>query len=143
MTTPEPKQTILIVDDTRTALQFGKMVLSRLGYEVLTASGGQEALTVVRAHRPDLVLLDLRMPDLDGIACLRELKGDAATSALPVVMLTTEEDRQLVKEAFAAGCDGYLLKPLDERRLQLKLRELLTLRTARRDLESLLHIKDR
>jgi CheY-like chemotaxis protein len=136
---PTKKPRILLVDDTQTALRHSRILLERLGYQISTASSGEECLALARAQQPDFVLLDLHMPVMDGIACCRQLKQSPRTRSVRVVMLTSEEDRTLVKEAFAAGCDGYLTKPIDEKKLQARLAELARLSSARSDLDGLVH----
>jgi CheY-like chemotaxis protein len=136
---PLKKPCILLVDDTQTALQHGRVLLAQLGFEVSIASSGAEGLALARAQQPDFVLLDVHMPSMDGIACCRQLRQSPSTRSLRVIMLTSEEDRKLVREAFAAGCGGYLTKPIDEKKLKAKLAELSRLSSARADLDGLVH----
>jgi len=100
-------------------------MLSREGFRVATAAGGEEGLALARSLQPDAITLDVLMPGLDGWAVLSALKGDAATAAIPVVMLTMLDDRNL---GFALGATEYLTKPVDRERL------LAVLRPGRRDL---------
>jgi len=116
---------ILIIDDTETMRLFEKMMLSGLGYEIETAVDGLDGLEKLASFRADLVLLDVMMPRLDGIETCRRLKGDPATSHIKVVMVTSREEYERVKEAFAAGCDDYVTKPVDRAELVGKVEELL------------------
>lgn len=101
---------ILVCDDTPDILEMVKFILEGEGYEVLTASAGRDVLGAIQARKPDLVLLDLRMPGLDGFGVLRELRLQSR-EAPPVIVWSAkgmEEDR---KAAIAAGARGYLYKP--------------------------------
>ena len=102
---------ILLVDDMRSFLDLEATFLSRAECLVLTASTGLEAIRVARAEKPDLVVLDIEMPEMNGIQACRILKSDAVTSRIPVVVLTS---MQLEDEARRAGADHFLRKPIDE-----------------------------
>jgi two-component system, cell cycle response regulator len=109
------KPKILLVDDTRLVLELEKSFLKVSNVEVLTAANGLEALDLIRQDPPDLVFMDMNMPELDGLTCCAALKADPFLSEIPVVMLTTagrEGDRE---RALQAGCNDYLTKPIDRR----------------------------
>src|SRR5438270_14035008 len=91
---PQPK--ILVVDDTPANIRVMTAVLEPMGYRVLGAGSGPEALELVRRERPDLILLDLMMPGMDGYEVCRQLRADPATSFLPVVMVTASNERDRV-----------------------------------------------
>ena len=114
------RKRILLVDDTRTVVMAEKMMLAGQGFEIDTATNGLEALARVAELRPDLILLDIMMPGLDGIETCRRLKANEATRQIPVVMVTTKGERQKVEESFLAGCDDYLTKPLNKSELLAK-----------------------
>jgi CheY-like chemotaxis protein len=116
---------VLIVDDTETMRLYEQMLLSGQGYELELAEDGVRALEKIKVHNPDLVLLDIMMPEMDGIECCQRIKSDDATRDIKVVMVTTKSEYQKVKEAFAAGCDDYVTKPIDRVELLSKLKELL------------------
>jgi CheY-like chemotaxis protein len=116
---------ILIVDDTETMRSFGNVLLTGQGYRVETAGDGMEALDKIDAFDPDLVLLDLMMPRLNGIECCRQIKSSEATRDIKVVMVTSSGEYPRISEAFAAGCDDYVVKPIDRTELLLKVKELL------------------
>ncbi len=116
---------ILIVDDTETMRLYEHMLLSGQGYELEMAENGVEALEKIKAVKPDLILLDIMMPHMDGIECCRLLKADNATKDIKVVMVTTKSEYGKVKEAFAAGCDDYVTKPINRVELLSKMKELL------------------
>jgi two-component system cell cycle response regulator len=116
---------ILAVDDTETMRAFYRLLLTAQGYGVVTADDGVDALDKIGDARPDLVLLDLMMPRLDGIETCRRIKNDEATRDVKVVMCTSRSDYARISEAFAAGCDDYVVKPVDRMELLLKVGELL------------------
>ena len=107
------QQTILVVDDSVLNLEFVEEALQAHGYEVLRATDGLAALDAVRRHRPDLILLDIRMPEMDGQELARRLKADPATRRIPLVALTAcamTGDREKI---LAAGFDAYISKPIN------------------------------
>ncbi|MCP4601883.1 MAG: response regulator [Proteobacteria bacterium] len=116
---------ILIVDDTETMRLYEHMLLSGQGYDLEMAENGVEALKKIEENRPDLVLLDIMMPKMDGIECCRRIKTEETTREIKVVMVTTKSEYEKVKEAFAAGCDDYVTKPINRVELLSKLKELL------------------
>jgi CheY-like chemotaxis protein len=111
---------ILIVEDTTTIVMVEKMMLGGLGYDIETASNGCEGLAKAKRLKPDLVLLDIMMPEMDGIEMCRQLKADPETKAIPVVMVTTKGEPDKVEQAFLAGCDDYVTKPIDKVELTSK-----------------------
>ena len=111
---------VLLVDDTETVLLFEKTMLRGVGYQLETARNGRLALEAVAKNPPDLILLDIMMPELDGVSTCRELKNDPATKHIPVVMVTTKGEPEMVERAFEAGCDDYITKPLDKLELLSK-----------------------
>ncbi len=118
---PASGPTVLVVDDDPAARALTARVLGREGYRVVLATGGSEGLRLARERRPDLVTLDVMMPDLDGWAVLAALKGDPALADIPVVMLTVVDDRPT---GLALGAAEYLTKPVDRRRLATVLRRV-------------------
>jgi two-component system phosphate regulon response regulator PhoB len=119
------KSKILVVDDEPDALELIKFNLKREGFEVLTASDGSEALRLARTQLPDLVVLDLMLPEIDGLAVCKALRSQPETAGLPVIMLTAkaaEIDRVLGLEL---GADDYVTKPFSLRELVLRIRNLL------------------
>jgi sigma-B regulation protein RsbU (phosphoserine phosphatase) len=114
---------VLLVDDSETVLQFEKLILRGSGYELVTAKNGNQALAQVDALRPDLILLDLMMPELDGLETLRRLKERPETGDIPVVVVTTKGAPDIVEQAFAAGCSDFLTKPVDKIELLAKVRK--------------------
>jgi CheY-like chemotaxis protein len=116
---------ILIVDDTETMRMAEEMMLSGEGYQISTACDGVDALEKIGADKPDLVLMDIMMPRMDGIECCRRIKASDRTSDIKVVMVTTKSEYERVKEAFAAGCGDYITKPINKSELIGKLKDLM------------------
>ncbi len=116
---------ILIVEDN----DLNRDVLSRRlmarGYDVLQAADGHECLTLAGHGQPDLILMDLGMPEVDGWECTRRLKSDPATSAIPIIALTAHAMRGDREKALAAGCDEFDTKPIDFGGLLKKMEHLL------------------
>ena len=108
---PRPK--ILIVDDEPFNVDFLEQELDDLGYDTVAAVNGQEALDRVRTESPDLVLLDIMMPIMDGFTVLGRLKADAATQDIPVIIISAMTDLQSVVKGIQAGADDYLPKPFE------------------------------
>jgi CheY-like chemotaxis protein len=112
-----PPRTVLVVDDHPLNRELAGDVLEAAGYTVLQAEDGDGLLQRVKRERPDVILLDLRLPGLDGFTLARQLKADPATRRIPVVAVTADLMPERQGRALAAGCDGYLRKPLDAREL--------------------------
>jgi two-component system alkaline phosphatase synthesis response regulator PhoP/two-component system response regulator VicR len=107
-----PKK-ILAVDDERHIVRLVEVNLQRAGYEVVTAYDGREALEKVKAENPDLVVLDVMMPYMDGFEVLKNLKADPATAEIPVIMLTAKAQDADVFRGWQSGVDCYLTKPFN------------------------------
>ncbi len=108
---------ILVVDDNPANLRLLRMLLLGEAYDVRTAGDGAEALAVVGEFQPRLILMDLQMPGMDGFELTRRLKADAATREIVIVALTAYAMKGDEEKARAAGCDGYVSKPIDTRAL--------------------------
>jgi diguanylate cyclase (GGDEF)-like protein len=122
--------TLLVVDDELTNRDVLQRRLARVGYRVLAADSGRSALEIVAAQRVDLVLLDVMMPDMDGIATLRTLRQSRSVSELPVIMVTARDSSEDVVEALDAGANDYITKPVDFAVAQARIRTQLTARRA-------------
>lgn len=109
--TKEPKASVLIVDDTPENIQLLSIILGNQGYAVYKAECGQMALNSARANLPDLILLDIRMPDLSGFEVCVKLKADPITSEIPVIFISAADDAADKLEAFSAGGVDYISKP--------------------------------
>jgi CheY-like chemotaxis protein len=108
-------QRILIVDDNRTNLKLASDVLGFDGYEILNAGDAESAQEIIRNTRPDLILMDIALPGMDGLTLTRLLKADEATRRIVVVALTAFAMKGDDARAREAGCDGYITKPIDTR----------------------------
>ena len=107
-----PKK-ILAVDDEKHIVRLVQINLQKEGYEVITASNGREALEKVAAEKPDLVVMDVMMPEMDGFEALKKLKEDDATAEIPVIMLTAKAQDADVFRGWQSGADLYLTKPFN------------------------------
>ncbi|MER8974458.1 MULTISPECIES: response regulator [unclassified Mesorhizobium] len=116
---------ILAVDDTPENLEILRMRLEANGYEVATAADGEEGLAKARELTPDLILLDIMMPKLDGISVVRVLKHDQSLRSIPVILVTAKADTRDVVEGLDAGGDDYLTKPFEHRALLARVRSML------------------
>ena len=119
------QSTILVVDDNRTNLKLVTDVLGFEGYCILTATDAKQAQAVVRQSPPDLILMDIGLPDMDGLALTQILKADQKTRHIIIVALTAFAMKGDEEKAIAAGCDGYIIKPIDTRKFPLQIAELL------------------
>jgi two-component system alkaline phosphatase synthesis response regulator PhoP/two-component system response regulator VicR len=104
---------ILAVDDEKHILRLVQINLEKAGYDVITASNGREAVEKVRAHSPDLIVMDVMMPEMDGFEALKTLKADGKTAAIPVIMLTAKAQDADVFHGWQSGADLYLTKPFN------------------------------
>lgn len=116
---------ILVVEDDEMNRDMLTRRLAKLGYVTITATNGREGVEAARAQKPDLILMDMCLPELDGTAATREIKADAAIKNTPVIALTALATAADVRRAVQAGCDDYETKPVAIGRLNLKIRKLL------------------
>ena len=119
---------ILIVDDNAENLDVLLTRLTRHGYEILTARDGEEALATAREKRPDLVLLDIMMPKLDGIEVCRRLKADRSLPFTPIIMVSARADSKDIVDGLEAGGDEYLTKPVDQGALVARVKSMLRIK---------------
>jgi len=108
---------ILVVDDNPTNLKLLRVLLLREGYDVATAASAEEAEALIGECLPDLVLMDVQLPGVDGLTLTRRLKGDPRTERVVVIAVTAYAMKGDQEKALAAGCDAYLTKPIDTRGL--------------------------
>jgi len=108
---------ILVVDDNPTNLKLASDVLECDGHTVLRANDAPEALAVLQHAQPEVILMDIQMPGMDGLTLTRQLKADPATRHICIVVLTSFAMKGDEENARAAGCDGYITKPIDTRAL--------------------------
>jgi len=105
--------TILIVEDNVTNMKLSTFLLESADYTVLAATNAESGLTLARSQRPDLILMDIHLPGMDGLEATALLKADEATRGIPVIALTALAMKGDEQRILAAGCDGYIAKPLD------------------------------
>ena len=119
---------ILVVDDVPDNIDILQMRLESQGYDVIAAADGEQALAVVHERLPDLVLLDIMMPKLDGIAAMKQLKADPSLPFIPVILVTARADNKDVIAGIEAGGDDYLTKPVDQAALMARVRAMLRIK---------------
>ena len=109
---------ILLVDDSRVNRILAKKLLEKAGYEVITAKDGEDAVQIFEhGPRPDLILMDISLPKIDGFEVTRRLKKQESFKDIPIIALTAHAMKGDREKAFAAGCDGYIPKPISVREL--------------------------
>jgi CheY-like chemotaxis protein len=108
---------ILIVDDNATNLKLVAYLMRANGYDVDTALDAEAALEALRTHRPDVILMDIQLPGIDGLELTRRLKADPATREIVIIAVTAYAMKGDQDKALAAGCDDYITKPIDTRTL--------------------------
>ena len=108
---------ILIVDDERHIVRLVEVNLERAGYDVISAYDGIEALEKVESEKPEMIILDVMMPRMDGFEVLKKLRSDAATKEIPVIMLTAKAQDADIFKGWSSGVDSYLTKPFNPREL--------------------------
>jgi len=116
---------VLIVEDNPRNLKLVRDVLEHAGYRTLEATTAEDGLTLADAHRPDLVLMDVQLPGMDGVQALERLRADPATNGIPVVAVTAFAMKEDRARFLAAGFDGYLEKPISVREFPGQVAEML------------------
>ena len=117
--------TILLVEDNLHNRRIFQGVLAHSGFQVVEAEDGGRALELARSAAPDLILMDLSIPVVDGWECTRRIKADPATRAIPIIALTAHAMRGDEDRARAAGCDGYMSKPISPKRVVEEVKRVL------------------
>lgn len=120
-----PKEKILVVDDEEDILELVRYNLQREGYSVVCAGSGEEAMKMVQVEMPDLLVLDLMLPEMDGLEVTRRLKKNPGTAAMPIVMLTAKGEEADVVTGLEMGADDYVTKPFSPRILSARIRAIL------------------
>ena len=119
------RKKILLVDDSTTVLVMERMILAKYQYDVVEARDGQEGVEKAHAERPDLILMDVVMPRLNGFEAVERLRREEATRSIPVIMVTTRGELESVETGYAAGCTDYVTKPINGLELLTKVRSCL------------------
>ena len=106
------KKILLVEDSDTTRLTYRIMIAKRTGYNVLTVANGKEALKLATSEKPDLVLMDVMMPGMDGLEVCRRLRKQEATAKIPILLLTFQVGEESISAGYASGCTAYLKKPI-------------------------------
>ena len=105
---------VLLVDDSQTALLMEQMVLSsQTQYQLFTARNGEEAVDAALAHLPDLILMDVVMPGMNGFEACREIRQKPQVRHIPIILVTTRGEQECVEQGFVSGCNDYITKPVN------------------------------
>lgn len=119
------RKKILLVDDSETSLLMSRMILSKANYDIVVAKNGADGVDRAVAERPDLVLLDVVMPKMNGFEACTALRARQETERIPIIMVTTRGEGTSVESGFAAGATDYITKPVNGLELLTKVRNLL------------------
>lgn len=119
------KKKVLLVDDSNTVLLMEKMILAKGPYEIVTARDGVEAVAKAKSEQPDVILLDVMMPNLDGLSACAAIRSNPETAHIPIVMVTTRGEEVNIETAFRNGCTDYVTKPINGLELLTKLQSIL------------------
>jgi two-component system cell cycle response regulator DivK len=119
------QETILIVEDSELNRRLLEAVLEPHGYRLLVAEDGETGLALARTHQPDLILMDVLLPGIDGYEATRQLRADPETRQIVVIALTASASDEERAQALAAGCDAYISKPIDTRAFPQQIRQFL------------------
>jgi len=119
------KKRLLVVDDEPNIIELIRMNLGKSGFEILPAYAGEEAVTLARRELPDLILLDIMLPDIDGLEVLRQLRTDVTTENIPIIMLTARSEETDKVIGLGMGADDYVTKPFGMRELEARVRNAL------------------
>ncbi len=119
------RKKILLVDDSSTVIMMEQMILGKNGYDLLTARDGQEGVDKALLEKPDLILMDVMMPRMDGFEACRKLRSESTTRTIPVIMVTTRSELSSVETGYASGCNDYVTKPINSLELLTKVKNYL------------------
>jgi CheY-like chemotaxis protein len=119
------RKRILIVDDSRTALMMTSVIVGKGPYDVLTAMDGLDGVHKALHEKPDLILMDVMMPKMDGFEAVRRLRDEEPTRSTPIIMVTTRGENQNLQLGYESGCSDYVTKPINSVELMAKIRDYL------------------
>ena len=119
------RKKILCVDDSATILMMERMILNKGPYDLVTASNGEEAVTKALTEKPDLILMDIVMPKMNGFDACKRIRAEEAIKTTPIIMVTTRGEVQNMENGFESGCNDYVTKPINATELLSKLRNFL------------------
>ena len=116
---------ILLVDDSETVLQMEQMILAKSSYELILARDGEEGVAKALTTQPDLILMDVVMPKMNGFEAMKQLRENAQTRSVPIVMVTSKAEAESMEAGYQNGCSDYIIKPIDRLELVTKVKNLL------------------
>ena len=116
---------ILLVDDSSTVLMMERMILAAERFDIVTASNGREGQEKAKQEMPDLILMDIVMPQVNGLEACKALRADPATRHIPIILVTTRGEAQTMEQGYENGCNDYVTKPVNSAELLTKVRNLL------------------
>ena len=119
------KKKVLLVDDSNTVILMERMILAKGSYEIVVARDGVEGVAKAKSEKPDVILLDVMMPNLDGLSACAAIRSDESTAGIPIVMVTTRGEEHNIETAFRNGCTDYVTKPINGLELLTKLQNIL------------------
>ncbi|HEX8618104.1 MAG TPA: response regulator [Thermoanaerobaculia bacterium] len=119
------KKKVLLVDDSQTVLLMEKMILTKGPYVLVVARDGEEAIVKAEQERPDVILMDVVMPRMNGIEACRAIRSNKTTADIPIIMVTTRGEEENVEAGYASGCNDYITKPINGVELLTKLQNVL------------------
>ncbi len=116
---------ILLVDDSETVLQIEQMILASRSYQIILARDGEEGLAKALDCKPDLILMDVIMPGMNGLEAVNQLRGNQQTRSVPVIMVTSKAEVETMETGYHNGCNDYIVKPIDHAEFLAKIENLL------------------
>jgi len=116
---------ILLVDDSETVLLMERMILKKEPYQLITAKNGMEGVEKALEIKPDLILMDVVMPEMNGFEAVKWLRQRDTTRSVPIVMVTTQAEAESMEAGYESGCSDYIIKPIDSTELLTKVRNIL------------------
>jgi DNA-binding response OmpR family regulator len=116
---------ILLVDDSETVLQMEQMILAKSSYELILARDGEEGVAKALTTQPDLILMDVVMPKMNGFEAVKQLRENGQTRSVPIVMVTSKAEAESMETGYQTGCSDYIIKPIDRLELVTKVKNLL------------------
>lgn len=119
------KKKILLVDDSKTVLMMEQMILNKAAYEIVIANDGRQAIAKANSERPDLILMDVMMPEMGGFEACAQLRSVETTRGIPIIMVTTRGEAESIEKGYASGCSDYITKPINGMELLTKLKNYL------------------
>jgi CheY-like chemotaxis protein len=116
---------ILLVDDSATVLMMERMILASERFQIVTAANGEEAQQRAKSEQPDLILMDIVMPKLNGLQACQAIKSDPETAHIPIILVTTRGEAASLEAGYSSGCSDYVTKPVNSAELLSKIRNIL------------------